>query len=836
MKRVDLGGLWWLMEFDVGEGEREGAFSPGYRPRPDRSLPATVPGVVHLDLMRSGVIPDPFVGKNELAVQWVEEREWWYRTEFAVPDEILRCALVDLVFYGLDTVASVWLNGEKLGETDNMFRTYRFPVGNLLSPAQNTLAVRFAPATLTAEAKMREGGPLWSVFYSARPYIRKAQYSFGWDWGPRLPTCGIWRPVLLEGYDAVAVRHLWAYLRELSSDGSAEVVAEATLFAAAPVTVSLSFRLESEEGEREENKLETNLTPGLQHLSCVLTVPAPRLWYPAGVGDPNLYRLSVEVDSEGKGIEESSVMTGLRTVELLQEPDDEGASFLFRINGAPVFCKGANWIPADSFLPRATEGVYRRLLVLARDAHMNMLRVWGGGIYENDAFYSHCDRLGIMVWQDFMFACAEYPEDETFLQEVRSEAEETVLRLRHHPSIMLWCGNNENDWGFHAGWFGRRERFFGLKIYSAVLPEVCRQLDPSRPYWQSSPFGGADPNSMSEGDRHSWDVWSAWRHPSGYLADTGRFISEFGFQSAPAIETVRSFAEEKDLYPNSSVMEHHNKQGEGTERLFRFLSAFYRVPEKLDDWIRMTQVVQGEALRTGILHWRRRKFRTAGALFWQLNDCWPVVSWSVIDYFGRPKASYFITKRSFAPVTISLVRTGDNVAVWLVNDLTRVITGRLSVSLQNMWGEVVGQSETVVAVGSNRSEQVATFPLPSGIDEASHLVFGSFTLEGEREPATYDILFFAPPKHLALPPHPVVVEAVKSFGDRAEITVRAIAAAKSVILEVDGDPDALWTDNAFDMVAGQVKHIGVSLSRPISGGDLARRLRLWSAGSGEVRR
>ncbi|MCS7222942.1 MAG: glycoside hydrolase family 2 protein [Armatimonadetes bacterium] len=833
MERMDLGGTWWLMEFDPDEGEKVGAFTVDYHPEPRRSFPAKVPGTVHLDLIRNGAIPDPFFGTNELTVQWVEEREWWYRTDFYPPERILARESVDLVFQGLDTIAAIWLNGLKLGETDNMFRTYRIPVKDFLTGGRNVLAVKFAPVTRVADKRMQERGPLWSVFYPSRPYVRKAQYSFGWDWGPRLPTCGIWRPVLLEGYDKGTIRYLFPYLEELPKEGQpAKVRVVATVFATQSFPCQVSFTLEDESGKYQA-VLDGDLKPGLQEIVGSLEVSRPSLWFPNGIGRPHLYRLTAQVLIDGSVIDEHEVTTGLRTVELVQEPDEEGKSFVFRINGVPVFCKGANWIPADSFLPRVTEAVYRQSLLLAQDAHMNMLRVWGGGIYEDESFYSQCDQLGIMVWQDFMFACAEYPEDDDFLSEVRAEAEEVVLRLRHHPSIVLWCGNNENDWGFHAGWFGKKERFLGEKIYAAVLPEVCCRLDPTRPYWQSSPFGGTDPNSMSEGDRHSWDVWSGWRSPEGYLTDTGRFVSEFGFQAPPNLPTIESFTLPEDRYPNSRVMEHHNKQGEGTERLYRFVAAYHRVPGTFSEWVRLAQLVQGEALKTGIVHWRRRKFKTAGALFWQLNDCWPVVSWSVVDYFNRPKASYYIIKRAFAPVLVTLFRQGDELSVWLVNDLLRVVSGRLRLSLENLWGEKVQEWERVVAVGSNRSEEIVRWTITAGVDETRHYVLATFTEEGQPEPLASELILLARPKHISFPDNPVEVIRVSVVGSEGEIVLRAAALAKSVILEVLSEPDALWSDNAFDLAAGQEKSVKVTLTRSLSAEELRRRLFIWHLGKRE---
>lgn len=827
MDRQSLDGAWWLLGFEQGEGEAAGAFAPDFPLPPDRALPAQVPGAVHLDLLRAGKIPDPFYRLNEHAVRWVEEREWWYRRQFNVNPEFLQRQVVDLVFHGLDTVATVWLNGEKLGETDNMFVPHHFSVKPLLREGSNFLVVKFDSPTKVAEERQRQRSKLWSVFYDARPYLRKAQYSFGWDWGPRLPTVGIWRSVELWGYDFACIRNLWAFVKELSDDRSvAKVRLEGELHAVAETEATVRFILQH--GERQLVAcVPTTLRRGDQTVWAELDVTNLRLWFPSGMGEQPLYDLRCRLEIGDAATDEKAIRIGLRQVELVREKDEEGESFIIRINGVPVFCKGANWIPADNFLPRVTKGRYRDLLQKAADANMNMLRIWGGGIYEDEAFYEACDELGIMVWHDFMFACAEYPEEEWFYGQVRAEAEAVVKQLRHHPSIVLWCGNNENDWGYHAGWFGKRDRFYGETIYAQILPEVCRRLDPSRPYWQSSPFGGTDPNSMREGDRHSWDVWGGWRDYIHYLHDTGRFISEFGFQAPPNLPTIETFTLPDDLYPNSIVMEHHNKQVEGTERLYRFMAAHFRVPNDFAHWVRVAQLVQGEALKTAITHWRRRKFKTAGALFWQLNDCWPVVSWSVLDYFGRPKAGYYYAKRAFAPVLVSVAMDGETPSVWIVNDTLAEINGTLVVKVQDLWGVVLHEGLEVVTIEPNTSQRVTTVPLPEGFDPNRHFFSAEFYPQVGGEPLSYDALFLAPYKYIRFPDGEFWVDVEEVVGNIAKVRVHATDFSKGTWLMVEGDPDAFFSDNAFDLLPNMERTLTVRLSRPTSRRELRYRIQTW---------
>ncbi|MFA0752762.1 MAG: hypothetical protein IMHGJWDQ_000524 [Candidatus Fervidibacter sp.] len=824
MERLCLDGAWWLTEFEVGEGEKAGAFIPDFVLPPNRTIPAQVPGVVHLDLMRASKIPDPFYRRNELAVRWVEEREWWYRREFEVLKPFLQHDEVELIFHGLDTVATIWLNGEKVGETDNMFIPHRFSVKPLLRSGRNVLVVKFDSPTHVAEERERRYGRLHSSFHSARPYLRKAQYSFGWDWGPRLPTFGIWRSVELCAYNVACLRSLWAYVTDLRNDASvAQVRVEAEIHAVREVEGRVRFHLER--GNQQFLAcVPVSLQLEDQTVYADITVNRPHLWFPNGLGEQPLYTLRCCVEVAGAAMDEKRVRVGLRKVELVRERDEEGESFLFRINGVPVFCKGANWIPADNFLPRMSKERYHQLLQKAAEAHMNMLRVWGGGIYEDEAFYEICDELGIMVWQDFMFSCAEYPEEAWFHEQVRAEAETIVKQLRYHPCIVLWCGNNENDWLFNLKARGQRDRFYGETIYAQILPEICERLDPSRPYWQSSPFGSTDPNSMQEGDRHSWEVWFQQSYPH-YLRDTGRFISEFGFQAPPVLATIDTFTAPEDRYPNSAVMEHHNKCVEGMQRIYRFMAAHFKVPSDFADWVRVAQLLQGEALKTGITHWRRRKFKTAGALFWQLNDCWTVVSWSVLDYFARPKAGYYFVKRSFAPILVALL-PNDSPTVWVVNDTLKPISGRVIVRVQDLWGKAIWERSEEIQCLPNTAQCVFSISLPTEFDSLRHFI-GAELWGREGELIGYDALFLAPYQHLSFPPATLEMTITPSETGGWLLRVSADVFVKGVWLEVDGDSDAEFSDNAFDLLPGMTRTVLLRPSQPMGLAEVRQRLRYW---------
>ncbi|RLE97098.1 MAG: glycoside hydrolase family 2 protein [Thermoprotei archaeon] len=833
MKRVmPLDGTWQLQGFKPGEGVKSGAHGVDYRA--EGWLKAKVPGVVHLDLMENGVIPDPFYGLNEEEVRWVEEREWWYRRELEVPADFLDADAVELVFEGLDTFATIWVNGVEVGRADNMFIPWIFDVKHLLRPGRNVIAVKFDPPARVLEELEAKHGRLGAGFYAPRVYGRKAQYSFGWDWGPRLPTSGIWRSAYLIAFSGARLMHV-ASLPLKVSEEEAELLLEAEVKAVRGLDAVVTFELSGRDGVHTRS-VSVRLEEGLNEVRARMRIPRPELWWPRGYGPQNLYTLRVRLEAGGELLDEVAVRTGIRSVELVREPDEEGKSFYFKINGVPVFCKGANWIPADNLLPRVTREKYAKLLRMAADANMNMIRVWGGGIYEDDSFYDICDELGIMVWQDFMFSGGEYPEAEWFLKNVEREVEEVVKRLRNHPSIVLWCGNNECEWS-------RR----GQVIFHELIPRICARLDPSRPYWPSSPYGGdleiraghisltcrgCDPNSPREGDRHNWDVWHGWRDYYDYTRDNARFVSEFGLQAPPVIETIEAFTPPEERSFFSKVMLHHNKMylvappGYGNERILWYVMTHYGLPKSFEEQVYWAQVCQGQGLRVGIEHWRRRKFRTGGCLIWQLNDCWPAVSWSLIDYYLRPKASYYIVKRAFSPVLVSLAREGDRVVVYVVNDELREVEGTLTISLMHVREGELRREEVKIRVPPNTSLRVLEKSLKelSLEDPTTQYLLARLVEDGRI--ISENTLFLEEPRHLKLPRPNIRVEEVEELGDRRyRVTIRSDSYASSVWLKVRG-LEAEFHDNCIDLHPGEAKEVIVRTAQRVSAEELRRRIEI----------
>jgi beta-mannosidase len=811
MQRIGLNGVWQFKALDTYNT------LPRHVRRVQQWMAATVPGTVHTDLMANRVIPDPFYRTNEHDVQWVDTQQWVYRRSFTVPAALLRNDRVELVAEGLDTYATIRINGREVAQTANMFIAHRMDVREHLHSGENSIEIVFDSPVIRSKHLEQQYGKLHVALQPHRVYVRKAQYSFGWDWGPQLTTSGIWRNIGLEAFSVARLEHPSVKVLSISSE---EAVLELSVDIMRTSEKPLRLRTYvGGHGMAAEHEVEVSG----DRATLTVHVPRPHLWWPNGYGEQPMYTAVLSLLLNDEEIDAREVPFGIRTVRLVQEPDSEGTSFIIEINGEKIFCKGADWIPCDVFLPRVADTTYERLLTLARDAHMNMLRVWGGGIYEQEPFYRLCDELGLMVWQDFMFACGEYPEEPWFLQHVTEEAEHVVRRLRNHPSLVLWCGNNECEWLFCTEHPGKSpDDMRGAAIFRDILPSVCATLDGTRPYWRSSPFGDGFPNAQTNGNHHQWEVWSGWKDFPEFEKDNARFVTEFGFQSPANRKTLERVTTPGDRHPQSMVMEHHNKQIEGTERLFRFLAAHQNVTTAFDTFLYRSQLVQAEALKRAVEHWRRRKFNTAGTLFWQLNDCWPVSSWSVIDSALRPKAAYYYARRFFAPVLLSFRRDDMTLEVWITNDTMQHVSAPLVLQLRSFTGAVVWRRRTRVSAAANSSLCVARVDLSrfASHDPTRHYVYA--TME-HNTMACEQRYFFVEPKHLQLPVPRIAVRIQKISDEEQVVLLNARNFAKDVSLDVEGK-DVFIEDNYFDVDAGSMKRVRVRARIA----DLRKRLSISS--------
>lgn len=677
----------WLVKDNEGEFQFEG----------------NVPGTVQQDLVDLELVPHPYKGLNEDIIIKLEPKDWTYEKKFNFDGKVLEDEELDLVFDGIDTLAEIYLNDIHIGSTNDMFLQYRFDIKDILNEGENILRVEIKSPINTPKALERNYGILGGPEETARGYIRKAQYSYGWDWGARIATSGIWKSVYIEKYKKARLYGSTAYLENL--DGKVKVDG----------FVTSNRELDPDElfvHVFVDGKMVTKLPVRRFHdeykFSGTIVIENPKLWFPRDFGIPYLYNFSfVLKDKANEELYKEDKKIGLRIVKVLQEEDSEGRTFIFEINGEKIFAKGANWIPSDNILTWLKDEDYEKLVKMAYDANMNMLRVWGGGIYEREKFYELCDELGIMVWQDFMFACLEYPDHLEWFRKLANEEVKMVVRnLRYHPSIVLWCGNNENNWGFDE-WGNMTRKIdgynLGNRLYLLDFPKICAQEDPSRMYWVSSPYGGETANSPKEGDRHVWTVWSMWQDYENYLNDTGRFISEFGFQGAPHWKTIEFFSKDDEREIFHPVMVKHNKQIEGQERVMRFINGRFGTISDFEKFVYLSQMNQAEAIKLGVEHYRSRKYLTAGTLYWQLNDSWPVVSWSCIDYFKRPKALYYYTKRFYAPI-LPVMRFNKNqrtLSLKVVNDLRETVQSKAKFEIYDFDGQKLLEKDYNITIAAD---------------------------------------------------------------------------------------------------------------------------------------
>jgi beta-mannosidase len=822
-------------------------------------LPAQVPGGVHTDLLTLGHIPDPFVGDNEKKVMWVAEQDWEYRRTFTVDPSLLAEEKVFLVCDGLDTLAEVMLNGQLLGKTENLFRRYEWEIKAQLQPGQNEIHIVF-PSTVQYCAQRLAERPMMGVDQAIEgsSYARKAPCHFGWDWGPMLPPIGIWQDIRLEGRSAARLDDV--HLRQFHADGKVTVTAAVTTEAWGDAPLTAELCLTAPDGTAFTTSAE--LVDGAGTLQ--VEIANPQLWWPNGYGEQPLYKVEISLAAGGQPCDSRDYKLGLRTIKLVQEDDQWGKSFTFFVNGKPIFAKGSNWIPADSFLTRFPDESLEKLIADAAAAHQNMLRVWGGGLYEEERFYDLCDRYGILIWQDFIFACSIYPLDEAdFMGNLHQEVIENVRRLRHRASLALWCGNNEMEWGWEGWgwsrpdyeddlnalvekvpflkqmlWAMRREPLADWrelrdaydKFFHATLPEMVAQLDPDTDYWPSSPSSNIpfkNVNGQEMGDAHYWDVWHGRQPFTAYRTVYPRFMSEFGFQALPTLDTVKFYAEEADRNMTSYIMEHHQRGNHGNGLIIAQMTETFRMPKDFAALVYLSLVLQAEGIRYGVEHWRRHIERVSGILYWQLNDCWPVASWASIDYFGRWKALHYAAKRFFAPVMLSILDEPPKMGLYVTNDTHADWQGSLRWSLENLSGEVLDSGEEAVSAGAYSVAAIRDLDFADRIsdDNEREVVLVAELWQGETR-LGLNVAGFIPPKHLSLV-DPALSADVLLDGNQLVIDVTAQSLAHFVELKLAG-ADVVFSDNYFSIPAGRTARVTCPLSDGWSLAQAKDALQLYS--------
>ena len=812
----------------------------------DSPIPAQVPGSVYSALLAAGRMADPYWRDNELSALRIMEGDFTYSRRFQAGEALVACSRVLLRCEGLDTVATIRINGQRAGYSDNMHRIREFDVGGILRRGDNAIEVVFSSPVRTIRdryAATPVGGTRDAM--QGFPLLRKAHCMFGWDWGPRLPDAGIWRAISLVGIAGGRLEDVRIH-QEHGADGTVrlEAICKAE---AVPADAGTEYRL-TVKGPQGES-WETALSPvsGAREARLSVTVEKPGLWWPHGLGDQPLYQVGIVLSVNGREEDRRDYRIGLRTLTVLRKPDPWGESFAQQVNGVEFFAMGADYIPEDNLLSRVTPARTRRLLEDAAAAHHNVIRVWGGGYYPDDFFYDLCDEIGLVVWQDFMFACANYSLTPAFAEDIRAEFTDNIRRLRHHASLGLWCGNNEMEMFQAEGAYDGTPRLRSdyIRMFEHILPEVCGSEDPDTFYWPASPSsgGGFDaPNDPDRGDTHYWEVWHGGKPFTDYRSHYFRYASEFGFQSFPCRATIDSFTLPEDRNIFSRVMETHQRNASANGKIMHYLAATYLYPTDFDSLLYASQLLQAEAIRYGVEHWRRHRGRCMGAVVWQLGDIWPVASWSSIDYFGRWKALHYYEKRFFAPIAISCeehgeldgrrscvdepapfeksarlavaneTRTGfQGVAHWELRDpgARVLLSGSASVDIPPMsagWLDVTGQeaaSPDGQKLDFDRFDELACYLSYRLENTAGDVVSSGSSL-------------FCAPKHFRF-----VDPCLQVRSEAGHVVVQAAAYARSVEL-VSEDPDCLFEDNFFDMDGGERK---IAILRGTPGKVTARSVR-----------
>lgn len=782
-------------------------------------IAADVPGTVHTDLLANGLIPDPFIGVNELAVQWVENEDWEYRTSFTLSSSLMKNQNIDLIFEGLDTYADVYLNDSLIIQADNMHIPWSAEVKSLLKTGTNDLRIYFYSPVKRSQQKLEELDYLIPASNEIKPigtqssiFSRKAQYHYGWDWAPRLVTSGIWRNVKFRGWNTTKIENVKFECKEIIGDtaicfleidyrsANFEVEAEIT-FKGSPVNVE-------------------KLSDSQNKMVYKVTVSDAEIWWPSGMGEQNLYDLNIDLLVDGKKTDEYQTRVGLRKVEFIQTPDDKGRSFYLKINNYPLFIKGANYIPTDFFNPRAI-AKYENVIQDAVDANMNMLRVWGGAVYEDEKFYELCDENGILIWQDFMFACSMIPTQKEHIENIKQEAKSVISRLNNHPSVVLWCGNNENltgwkEWGWQNSYdLHAADSVKVWNTYDSLFNHTlkdCVKKYGNDIYWPTSPSSDVNKTQNKySGDQHEWGVWFGQMPFDRFQENAGRFISEYGLQSFPEMSSIQKFdpsIDKWDLETEALNFRQRSKmlwiaEGfDGFDMMKYYAELYFPASNNLEDFIYVSQLTQALALKTAVEAHRRNKPYTMGSMYWQINDMWPTISWSTIDYFGKWKAAHYAIKEAYKPVVVSAVIDKEVLKVHVISDLLKSVEGKLELLLKNFSGDILKSWKVNCELEKLGNEIVFEHSMSEMLDQYSAKeVFLEMRLTEGNQIIDEGLKYFVSPKELKLK-KAIITTSVNAY----EITLKFDQLALGVYLSV-GNIEGRFSDNYFDLLPGQNKTV-----------------------------
>ncbi len=842
MKEIELNKNWSLVKKTKDENI-------------DVEIDVEVPSSVFEALINNKIIENPFYGLNEHAVDWVYKSDWEYSISFDVSNEMLKYDRIILRFDGIDTISKIELNDTHLDNTDNMFRHYEYNVKELLKSKNNELKVLIQSPYRIAQEEIKKHGHVLKIDASSIPgvqFLRKAQYSFGWDWGPRLPDIGIWKPVKLIGCENNRIDTFYLIQNFKYNKDPLKIADPKEIESIKIEFVNLEVQVELDNDVNGEFSIEVMLKPPNQKFvikdtkvekksaSLSFDIKQPELWWIHELGTPNLYELTLTLKKGTAVIDERFEKIGIRDLKLVRNPDKWGETFYFLLNGVPVFAKGANWIPIDSFIPRGKKlGLYAMNLQCAKKANMNMIRVWGGGIYEDDEFYNLCDELGILVWQDCSFACAIYESDQKYLDNVKVEVTQNVKSLRNHSCLALWCGNNEVEWFidiYELFSFKLRLRSLfkhrkgNIFLFEEFIHEIINNHDPQRPYWPSSPSNGGRfgnrkrgllrSNSPKRGDSHYWGVWHLSKPFSAYRSFDSRFMSEFGFESFPSMKTIETFCppDQYDFY--SPIMENHQKNRSGNKKIMKYMKRRFIIPKIFEKQVVLSQITQGEAIEYGVEHWRinRNNYHCMGSLYWQLNDCWPVASWSSLDYYGRWKALHYFAKRFYKPFLACAYETKDNVDLYLINDLRVPQKGKLKWEIVDSNGTILAEgekNETATPCSSLKIESIDLHKIIQSNKQLRQIVIFYYLYAEDGCLIHRGFRLFDHPKHFPLSnPNIKWDVAPKKEEGEYELTVKAEAIAFFAYID-SNKFDFVASDNFFSLNKGESYNITLSFKEKV---------------------
>jgi beta-mannosidase len=785
-------------------------------------LPAVVPGCVYTDLITNGEIKDPNFRNNEDEVKWIADEDWEYKTSFDVPSGIYKKDNIELLFKGLDTYADVYLNGKLLLSADNMFRSWKVDCKSVLRKEKNILRIYFHSPIKEGRKKQKalpyllpSNNELVPDSEKTSMFTRKASFQYGWKGGPRLITSGIWRPVVLRGWNIAQIDGIYLQNKNISAS-DAEYTANLEIKADQKKEIKLMLFID---GQKFEDGLTATVQPGTNTVKYDFSISKPELWWTNGLGGHKLYDLTFKLYDGSILLQQKTQKLGVRKIELVQQPDSSGQSFYFRLNGVPVFMKGASYVPQEVLTTKVTPERYQKFINVMATANINMLRVWGGGIYENDVFYDLCDEYGILVWQDFMFSGDMQPGDTLHLSNINSEAIDNVKRLRNHPCLALWCGNNEgiiswNNWGWKNKLNDKERNFVWntyQKIFQHILLNAVKIFDPQTSYWPSTPSSGKYtlPESKS-GDVHDWSIIFGNLPFENYKHLPGRFVSQYGISSFPEMRTIKTFSNKDDWYLDSSIIRSRQRAnmtyiapGIDSDKLINnFININYKTPSNFSNFVYVSQLMQAEFVKNIIETHRRNMPVCMGSLYWLMDDSWPTISFSGIDYYGKWKAMLYAMKKSFSEIIVSPTVENNKLKIYIVSDRLKPANALLSIKLLDFDGKELLKKEKEITIQSNSSKPYFADNIENfltGFESNNILLYVSVTENSQV--IAENIMYFEKPKDLKLQKPGIRYTIIKS-GEKYFIELRTDKLARNVYLYTT-DSEGFFSDNFFDLFPGK---------------------------------